>query len=326
MQILLQYVLPLFLFTNMAWGSLCSDTLAHTIVSSVHPRALVRDAALVHSRPPHDSSYSSLKFKAGAAHALKRIHKDLQAKANAVFERLDEAALNNRIRNLNDWITSINKDEGAPVLSYLCEAEYALFVLRENPHYLVEFEPENGFYRAMNVDIQRLGMRQKSIDLKIIDSRNAKVIALKEIKSSRARTSIATNVQDAYEKVRITHHLQVPELMTDPLVEIGIVYFYDYDSTQKALDPARIHRFGSLKTAVIAYLDYIQKKDALSDKPFDVFTFLDFGSRRVFHIQRNVDDSLEVYEFSLTDKSFILFQPRISIVGAADLHRQRQEP
>ncbi|MEZ4814241.1 MAG: hypothetical protein R3A80_03420 [Bdellovibrionota bacterium] len=302
----------------------CITSLRQTTYPNHINHLTEKDVRVVRSNRAWEEPYHSDQFFRFVPQILQGIPPTLKEKVAKLFSELDHEAQLGRVKNMVEWIGGVASSRDAPVMSFICEAEYALYALKENPRYIVTFEPSGGFYEGHRGDVASRGMRQKSIDLRISDSVTGKVLALREVKSSASRANPAENIQDAYEKVRLVHHLAEPELMGEPEVEVGVVYFYDYHPNFD-LSPLVNHNFNSLKAAVVTYIEAIQSMGGLVEKPFDTFTFLDFGSGRVFHIKRMNDDSLDVTEFMLPVGSFWSLASKVSPAHAIELRNQFQQ-
>lgn len=316
------YVL-LGLILSLSTANACKQKLlnAITVIDPV-PRSTPRDVRVVRINEAWNEKYDSTDFWHFTQKMTLRAPDTFKPKLGKLFEELDAHANRGRIKNLNEWMR-VALEEDAPVMSFIAEADYALYILKQNSRYVVTFEPKGGFYKGNPRDVEQLGMRQKSIDIRVSDSETGRVLALREVKSSAGRAKPGENFRDAFDKVRLIHHLDVPELSANP-VEIGLVYFYDY-APEHSSSPLRDHDFNSIKTKALEYLHILQEEFQLPEKPFDTVTFMDFGSRRAFYIKRMEDDSLVVSDFMLPQNEFIVFDPKISYPDAIEI-RNRLEP
>lgn len=300
---------------------LCIQHLKDTVpANNSAKRTTPRDVRVVEINDAWNEPYSSDRFKVFVPSVLSRTPRMLVEKVDFLLKELDVLAQSGRLKNLNEWIGNVVQSRDSPVMSFIAEAEYAVYVIRQNPRYVVTFEPDGGFYRGHPSDVYRLGMRQKSIDLRISDIETGEVLALREVKSSASRSDPAHNFDDAFEKVRLVHHLQVPELSSKRPVEIGLVYFYDYDPYQ-SVSPFYSYNILGLRNDTVKYLRDLQNYYRLPEKPFDTVTIVDFGSRRVVHVNRLNDDSLQVSDVVLPGHSFISFAPKISAADSLELRQ-----
>jgi hypothetical protein len=317
------FYITLGLLLSLSTASACKQQLQDAIaVHGTSPRTTPRDVRVIRINDAWNERYDSSNFWYFTQQMTLRAPNTFKAKLGKLFEELDTQAKLGRIKNLNEWMLVALEDD-APVMSFVAEADYALYVLKQSPRNVVTFEPKGGFYKGNPRDVEQLGMRQKSIDIRISDSETGQVLALREVKSSAGRAKPGENFRDAFEKVRLVHHLEVAELSHNP-VEIGLVYFYDYDPEHFS-SPIRDHDFNSIKKSTFDYLHILQKEFQLPEKPFDTVTFMDFGSRRVFQIKRMADDSLAVSDFMLPQNVFAVFDPKINYADAVEL-RNRLEP
>ncbi len=303
----------LFLFISLAsFGhASCLRHLQASIPAHSVSRSTPRDVRVVDINDAWNEPYESKLYLGFIPKVLKHVREDLRPGVQALLQELDVQASAGRLRNLTEWIGNVVHSRDANAMSFMCEAEYALFVVKQNPRYVVTFEPDGGFYQGDANDVARLGMRQKSIDLRISDSETGKVVALREIKSSSSRASLLHNMFDAYEKVRLVHHLQVPELMGETPVEVGLVYFYDYDPNAKE-NPMWERDFYSIENSVKSFLAKLQKDNPGMPSPFDTITFIDFGSRRFFYSKRDEDSSFEFRDYALAADAFVSLLPKIT--------------
>lgn len=281
-------------------------------------RRTPRDVRVIEINDAWNEAYSPQRFQVFVAGVLRRTPEHFKEKVALLLKALDEQAQAGRIKNVNEWLGNVAHSHDAPVMSFMAEAEYALFVLKQNERYVVTFEPDGGFYKGDPDQVARLRMKQKSIDLRISDSVTGQVVALREVKSSGGRASVAANIYDAFEKVRLVHHLQVPELSGERPVEVGLVYLYDFDPNFDSY-PDHDHSFYWLKDNILNGLAQLQKEHKLPEKPFDTVTFMDFGSRRILYIKRLADDTLEVCDFAMPQDAFISIAPKISAQEALEL-------
>jgi len=303
----------LFLFISLSpYGhASCLKHLQASIPVHTVSRSTPRDVRVVDINDAWNEPYVSSRYRGFIPQVLKHIRGDLRPGVAALLDELDVQASEGRLRNLTEWIGNVVHSRDANAMSFMCEAEYALFVIKQNPRYVVTFEPDGGFYQGDADDVARLGMRQKSIDLRISDIETGQLLALREIKSSSSRASLLHNMNDAYEKVRLVHHLQVPELMTDTPVEVGLVYFYDYDPNSKE-NPMWERDFYSIEASVKTFLAKLKRENPDAPSPFDTIAFIDFGSRRFFHAKRDEDSDFEFRDFALAGDAFVSLAPKIT--------------
>ncbi len=306
------------LFSLSFLNANCVAELKPALAAHPLPRTSPRDVRLVHVDNAWDAHYDSDTFYKSVTRILHFTPESHKRGVVAVLNALDRYAKDGRLKNLNEWIEGIDLYGDHMILPYICEAEYALLLVKQHSNYVVTFEPKRGFYKARDEDIPK-GMEQKSIDLRISDRTTGRPIALREIKSIAGRANPYDNIKDAYKKVRLLPRLKVPELMEETPVEIGLVLFFDYDMRAEFADPVRMFSVPKLKVAVERYLTAIQEVDELPQKPFDTVTVFDFGSRRVIYVQRLADDSLVVTHYPLSDKTFEYFVPKVSIFQAKEI-------
>lgn len=289
----------------------CLLHLQASVAPHLVSRPTPRDVRVVSINDAWNEPYESRRYRIFVPQVLRLLREDLQPGVQQLLEELDVQASEGRLRNLTEWIANVVSSRDSPTMSFMCEAEYALFVLKQNPRYVVTFEPNGGFYRGDASDVARLGMRQKSIDLRISDSETGKVLALREIKSSASRASLWHNIQDAYEKVQLVHHLRVPELMTETPVEVGVVYFYDYDPSTRD-NPMWERNFYSIEGSVKKFLDKLKEENPEVPSPFDSISFIDFGSRRFFHALRNETSEFDIKDYQLAGDAFVSLAPKLT--------------
>lgn len=261
---------------------------------------------------PWNEPFSESDFEDAKRHVLLNIETaNIRVRTVTLFDKLKAMAKSGRLDNLNAWIRNMLLNPWVPgkpprteaeIRHFLCEGEYALYALTINPHYSITFEPpETGFFKLPG------GVRKKSIDLRIYDTANQRVVAWREIKALGPRGSLRESIGDAAEKASLFRRLQGPD------EEIGVVIFYDYDPVFRSSDTDKVHPVSDLERTIPMALKHYQVVNGMPDNPIDNLTLIDFGTRQVLYFVRQPNNEYSLSRVDLLYDPFVVFKPRITV-------------